>query len=300
MVELNGFSAWVVVDGTELPEYGYQTDLELKQVTCWIPSQAGKEFTVCWKDPVGLVGTAGYLSVDGTPCGAKHMYSLAQRPFRRVDTIRKGAVSTSETTERPLSFAQIDLTDNESYLDVQASPHLGDIRLDIFEVKIEQGTRFVQPGMPPDQQLLHERTKKAAVQHRVKLGDEASCPEKKFVSLKKIRHLCAFVFRYRPFDVLKANGIMPLEKTLKRAYEDDTFEFVDLTEDFEEHETKKVKLEDVAARQIKVELDGCHVKSEAIETGSAARMIKAEIKDVDKVLYDEDQLSPYDNIIDLT
>ncbi|KAG5649525.1 hypothetical protein H0H81_003311, partial [Sphagnurus paluster] len=42
MLELNGLSAWVVVDNIELPQYGVQHFPEKKQVVCWIPSEAGK------------------------------------------------------------------------------------------------------------------------------------------------------------------------------------------------------------------------------------------------------------------
>ena len=48
MVELNGFSAWVGVDGADLPQREPQLDLDVKQVVCWIPSVAGK---VCYLSP---------------------------------------------------------------------------------------------------------------------------------------------------------------------------------------------------------------------------------------------------------
>lgn len=42
MLSLHGISAWIEVDGKELEQYGVEEDLDRNQVTCWIPTQAGK------------------------------------------------------------------------------------------------------------------------------------------------------------------------------------------------------------------------------------------------------------------
>ncbi|KAF5370483.1 hypothetical protein D9615_009734 [Tricholomella constricta] len=263
MLEMNGFSAWVLVDEIELPEYEIQDFMGKKEVTCWIPSEAGKQFTVAWRDPVGLVETAGYLNVDGTPCGAKHMYSSSQRPGRRVDTVQKSSVSTSSTTERPLSFARLELTDDDLYLNVPASPRLGEIRLDIFEVKIQGETTFAQPGMPPDTQILHERTKKVA-EHRVKLGHETHCREKRFVAINKVRHISTFIFssKRKRSETYDANHIIDLTK-----------------EDEDRSEWKRPKLE---------------IKSEAVKVE-----IKTEVK-FETVAEPVTSFQPYREVIDLT
>jgi len=41
MLELNGFQAWISVDDAELEQFDIISDNRL-QVTCWIPSEAGK------------------------------------------------------------------------------------------------------------------------------------------------------------------------------------------------------------------------------------------------------------------
>ncbi|KAG6832646.1 hypothetical protein H0H87_001019 [Tephrocybe sp. NHM501043] len=217
VTELNGFTAWVTVDDQELPQYGLEVNLDAKRAVCWIPSQAGKAFTVCWRDLLGIVPSVGYLAIDGMPCGAKHIYSSAQKPRGRVDTTRKSSISTSANTERPLTFAPLEITDDELYLDKPTSPSLGDIRLVIFEASIKNTMSFVQPGMPPDKQVIHERTKKTVV-HCVRRGPL--------------------------LNMLKANGILLADRTEKRKARDAVSrEIIDLTEDWDESVRKRMKVE---------------------------------------------------------
>lgn len=65
MLHAREFDAWVTVDGMELPQYGCEHIGD--KVTCWIPSEAGKRFTVHFKD--NLFGRTeamcGWLRVDG-------------------------------------------------------------------------------------------------------------------------------------------------------------------------------------------------------------------------------------------
>jgi hypothetical protein len=42
MLSLNGISAWIEVDGKELEQYGIEEDLDRRQATCWIATQADK------------------------------------------------------------------------------------------------------------------------------------------------------------------------------------------------------------------------------------------------------------------
>ncbi|RDB29391.1 hypothetical protein Hypma_014838 [Hypsizygus marmoreus] len=280
MLQLGDFCAWISVDDAEVPQYAIKHFPDLEQVICWIPSQADKQFAVCWKDPAGLVESVGYLAVDGIPCGAKRLHAASfPGQGKRIETVKKGTVSTSLTTERPLSFARLELTDDDLYLNIPASPELGDIRLDVFEVQAEGDIGFSQPDMPPDKQILHERTKKA-VEHRVKLGDETQCQKKKFGKIRKVRCLCTFIFKYRPIEVLQANGIAPIDtkrKWIIKVSED----VIDLTEEYEDRDTKRVKTETKA--NIKKETEAtikketkANVKTEI--TAEIKTDIKAEIK----------------------
>jgi hypothetical protein len=42
MLQVDHFSAWVTVDGVELPQYAIEYSLAEKHATCWIASEAGK------------------------------------------------------------------------------------------------------------------------------------------------------------------------------------------------------------------------------------------------------------------
>jgi hypothetical protein len=42
MLLFENFSAWVTVDDLELPQYSVEHSANGKQITAWIPSEAGK------------------------------------------------------------------------------------------------------------------------------------------------------------------------------------------------------------------------------------------------------------------
>lgn len=41
-LELGDFSAWIEVDGVELPQHGVEYSQDEKTATCWIASEDGK------------------------------------------------------------------------------------------------------------------------------------------------------------------------------------------------------------------------------------------------------------------
>ncbi|KAF9463931.1 hypothetical protein BDZ94DRAFT_1235798 [Collybia nuda] len=271
MLHSGDFSAWITVDEGELTQYAVQHSTDNKQVTCWIPSVADKNFTVCWRDPIGKVCTGGYLTVDGLPCGATHLYRKGhpyERSGRRADVIRKSTVSTSSTTQRPFSFARLELTDDDAYLDIPTSSELGDIKLEIYEVQVE-GKGDFNPSLVPASEAdkIHERSKKA-VGHRVKLGEEFRCRERRFVRIRRLQHIITFTFRYRPLAILQASGIVPLDtiqssnQGRKRVVASSTpsSNVLDLTIDedngLQDRPTKRVKTEIKAEVKAEVKSEG--------------------------------------------
>lgn len=42
MLKLQEYTAWISVDGQPLDTYAVETSLANNEVTCWIPSEAGK------------------------------------------------------------------------------------------------------------------------------------------------------------------------------------------------------------------------------------------------------------------
>jgi hypothetical protein len=60
--------------------------------------------------------------------------------------------------------------DDDAYLNIPTSPELGDIKLEIFEVKVQGKGRFNPLPIPTSgtgTEKIHERSKKA-VGHRIK------------------------------------------------------------------------------------------------------------------------------------
>ncbi|KAF8199959.1 hypothetical protein K438DRAFT_1822920 [Mycena galopus ATCC 62051] len=63
------FTAWITIDGKEAVEYDVQTSEDNKTVTCWIASELGKKFTICWKKLPTTPRSAGSHQIDGNDCG---------------------------------------------------------------------------------------------------------------------------------------------------------------------------------------------------------------------------------------
>ncbi|RDB20256.1 hypothetical protein Hypma_012581 [Hypsizygus marmoreus] len=264
-MQLGSFKAWITVDNIELPEHSVQISADGKQVTCWIASEAGKNFTVCWTD--------SFLSARKHPAG------------RNIQpTCKRSSFKTSSTTERPLLFSNLELTDDDAYLHNTGSSELGDIKLIINEVKFLARNRRAPRYKPlPEPDKIHEKTKKA-MGHRVKLGIEVGCAPSYNVESSPIRMIGSFVFKYRPLAQLQANGIIPLEKKRKRAM--DPVAVLDLSIDNDDNDTaeadriKKLEKELASLKQrqsqrskkVKVEVKP-EVKAEPSSLSSGRRQL---------------------------
>ncbi|KZT30583.1 hypothetical protein NEOLEDRAFT_1126174 [Neolentinus lepideus HHB14362 ss-1] len=211
MPQCNDFSAWITVDGVTLEQYSEQRSSGGRTVTCWIASEVGKAFHVHWEQAVSYLGgrTGGYLNVDGFECGG-----VALDPARGKIKVSMTGHRTSESTEKPLIFSSLDLTDDDHYL--ENSPgvqNLGQIKLEIWRIECTKVIRSwrgsISEGIPKERKI-HERTKKAG-SHSVKLGDDAPSIRAAGIVAKKLEAapVATFVFRYNSIDVLRANGIAP-------------------------------------------------------------------------------------------
>ncbi|KAG6824679.1 hypothetical protein H0H93_001731, partial [Arthromyces matolae] len=104
-MQFKDFEVQVLVDGAVLPEYDVQYDEDSKTATCWIPSKAGKPFSVVAKPlkrrnhPV-----CNHLYADGTCLDG---YAL---PAGTTTKATWDSKRTSLTTVCPLLFADIELT----------------------------------------------------------------------------------------------------------------------------------------------------------------------------------------------
>ncbi|KAF7967964.1 hypothetical protein HWV62_18002 [Athelia sp. TMB] len=213
MLHLGPFTACVTIDGHELEQYQVVISNDGTKATCWIASEAGKQFTVKWKDSSlqRLEKTSGCVTLDGASCGSKCI-----RPGKagRRDSAERIHFSTGPTSTRPYMFSHLSLTDqwelstdDDALLDTEVSSKLGTIKLDIR--RVEDGGHYGKfTRGPPEEQIVHEKLKKLAT-HCVRFGDEVKRAPKRSVKVKYIDKIpmFTFLFQYKPLDVLIAEGI---------------------------------------------------------------------------------------------
>ncbi|TFK36693.1 hypothetical protein BDQ12DRAFT_237529 [Crucibulum laeve] len=217
MLSCNGFHAWIMVDGNVvLPVYGAEVDYSQNRATGWVPSEAGKRFSVGWRDCTLASNTSGYITVDGVKCGGKVVYRNGNGGGVGI----KSEVVTSPTTSRPFIFSNMELTDDDFYLNQPSAKHIGEIVLEISWVAIGPGVIPHSGFRLPEAEKVHEKAKKAIV-HRVKFGEEIFSPIiHTSVPARVLGTVATFVFRYRALDMLKANGIAPPDTVLGRLIPD--------------------------------------------------------------------------------
>ncbi|KAJ6594448.1 hypothetical protein B0H19DRAFT_1095537 [Mycena capillaripes] len=208
MLHWKEFSAWVTIDGEEVAEYNVETSEDAKTVTCWIASELGKKFSVCWKKSYWPQDVTGYTKVDGIGCGGKVLQGL--NPTYTVN--HNGA--TDGRIVKPFMFSWLELTDDDALLGSSSHPELGLIELTITPIKvIERNVVLTLASIAPAK--VHERSKKAVTQQITLAEPELlPMPQSSVRTQRTGPDLVTFSFKYRPIDILRANGIAP--SSLKR------------------------------------------------------------------------------------
>ncbi|EJD49569.1 hypothetical protein AURDEDRAFT_161127 [Auricularia subglabra TFB-10046 SS5] len=241
-----GFKAWISCEGEPLTEYEKQIDpKEPDIVTCWVPSKAGANFSVCWQnDNKKKTATSGHVFIDGNDVA-----SAIMRPERKSHVERSGA-KTSSSNIRQFKFAALELTDDDNIaprVDPSAQ-HIGTIRLEITRVILGAEVPF-QATNVENRGPVHERAKKAGV-HVTKFGATQRSAKGKSAAVSNAPYdhdrttpWVTFVFRYRSHDFLMAQNIIP--NPLKRRATPQTI-VIDSDDDEEANESpanKRIKLE---------------------------------------------------------
>ncbi|KAF7376575.1 hypothetical protein MSAN_00073900 [Mycena sanguinolenta] len=210
MPQSHGFSAWIAIDteDTKLPEFGIE--LENDAVTCWIPCEVGKRFSVHWSN-LNVPGmSGGRVLVDGHNCDGQ----ILARKRRPTSTHMTGL--NEPTTVRPFIFDSMEVTEENTVPDLD--PDLGTIVLEIWKVeKNDAGpSNWTGVAAPAPKKIL-ERSKKAVTQ-QIGFCDSIDRQSVKFVSCRWTERIVTFSFKYRPLDLLRANGIVPpLDKGKRKA-----------------------------------------------------------------------------------
>ncbi|KAF5349784.1 hypothetical protein D9758_010209 [Tetrapyrgos nigripes] len=129
-------------------------------------------------------------------------------PLQEYDITTKGLETTCwipSEAGKPFLFTKLDLTDDDAFLSA-SHQQIGEIKVEFWDaIEVGKGSfsnTFSEPGK------VHERSKKA-IGHQISLAEERSYACQTFVDIKKIALLATMIFRYRPLDVLQANGIAP-------------------------------------------------------------------------------------------
>ncbi|KAM6490604.1 hypothetical protein JOM56_013947 [Amanita muscaria] len=241
MPQFRDFQAAVVVDGVDLPEYSIQVSEENGEISCYIPSEVGKNFAVRWRDlNLRQRNTVGKVDLDGARGGSKQISKgsntrEASRSYYRV---------TGEIV-RPFCFARLSLTDDEGCAN-PAGNNLGEVRIELYEVLSCKRVPYppLKSNRVPGVVRIHEHSKKAMT-HCVGYGDDMKKARKWTSNRVDGKRLATFVFRYRALDMLQAQGIAPppqpisstqRENKRQRCKEEDIIEIMD------DGETDKARL----------------------------------------------------------
>ncbi|KAJ3843921.1 hypothetical protein F5878DRAFT_706499 [Lentinula raphanica] len=247
------FSAWIEVDGSELPLF--DASVNGREVSCWIPSEVGKAFVVKFATGRRRHSMSGKVYMDGKLFRGIGIFVGAPETFTLSGSL------TSSTTEQPFVFSNIELTDDDQYLN-QALAGLGDIKLVISHATLLGRSSQQTFSKRETTGKVHEKSKKVTG-HKVGLGAERRVPytPKMHATIHDV--IVNFVFRYRPLDLLRANGIAPPAPRRESAVKQ---EVLDLTGDSEEEDTRRMKsleeeLEQLRRKRRKTQHD-MHVKAE--------------------------------------
>ncbi|KAH0584902.1 hypothetical protein H2248_008180 [Termitomyces sp. 'cryptogamus'] len=213
-VQLNGFSAWITINDMEQTSHSIEYSPDGSLATCWIVSEAGKNFSVHWQDLQHTYSSHGRVFVDGM--GG---HGAVLDPSIRLHTTSKNGFRTSRETKRLFMFSESELTDDDQYLHTETMD-LGTIKLEIWRCKITYPSRTPSNRVRvfSDPQKIHERSKKG-LGHRCKLGPDIHDVKKSACQSKDFDKIATFQFKYRPLAHLQANGILPLNQNRKRAAE---------------------------------------------------------------------------------
>ncbi|KAF7337068.1 hypothetical protein MVEN_02144000 [Mycena venus] len=267
-MRLDELHAWICVDDVKLSEFALEYSADGKEVSCWIPSQCDKKFSVHWEttDSSPQQTFNARVTVDGTRCGNNDM-RCRDRAHPHIASGSRDSVATSAETRRPLLFARQALTDDDNLLNAAISPELGSIKVDIREVRTAPSMRSHR--QPPvwggrfETQVLHERSKKA-MGHSVQFGTEYRARNRQSEPIVIVRDLATFVFRYRPIELLRAQGIAPPIVRPQTAGSSSDREVVDLTkDDDDEAAASEIKKLEARLRELKKKGDKVKVKSKS-------------------------------------
>ncbi|KAF9269959.1 hypothetical protein L218DRAFT_952157 [Marasmius fiardii PR-910] len=202
VLSLNEFSAWITIEGRGNVDE-YKVEQTSKGASCWIPSEAGQQYQVCWRDSERSTATDGLVVIDGNKRGTTVIHHDKDKP----NTAYKRGFRTTSNTVLPFKFSTIARTDDADKADLSNSPFVGVIELLIYRVRIV-GTESQRHYATPRERTLYERDVKG-LQHHTTFGDPQKGTSRDAIRLQPLSKdpVARFRFRYRSIDMLRADKI---------------------------------------------------------------------------------------------
>ncbi|KAG2340661.1 hypothetical protein BDR05DRAFT_889426 [Suillus weaverae] len=293
MLSYGTLRACIRVDGQALESYGIETFPEENKVTCWIASEAGKTFSVVWQDinHARQYHQTGDVTLDGIHGGGQLMRALSfnEPPTYQRCTAEFKYVNTSMNSIRPLTFSRLQLTgqfhmkwahiliDEDQHLN-SAHAELGEISLAIWPVNVI-GMGYQRNLVPAKGTMVHERSKKAS-SHCVGFGEEIRVPPQQVINVARVgtTPTTTFVFRYRPFDRLVADGIAPPPIQPSRGTKREAP--VDVSDPEDHNDGAGLDIDDEALRELNVLKAQVKRLEERISTTRSVKRVKIESTDM--------------------
>ncbi|KAI0093718.1 hypothetical protein BDY19DRAFT_269274 [Irpex rosettiformis] len=147
MLTYRGFSAWVISEGKELREFDAVADPVTNKVTCWIPCEIGKTFSVHWLDRGSKVDSVAYIKLDGFTAPGYFLFGSG--------TTERNSVRVGDRSERPFTFQYVAPNSGQGDL-TEHNQEMGTIALKIRQIRrlsLEYAANA--PLVPPE--LSHTR-----------------------------------------------------------------------------------------------------------------------------------------------
>ncbi|KAJ8088542.1 hypothetical protein AAF712_015034 [Marasmius tenuissimus] len=206
MPRIGDFSASIRVDRNDLEEYDVQFDEANRTTTCWVASEAGKDYAVISTNHRSPFSTSADVEIDGRQCGGLITERIPIGNLRVVTT--NDGLYTTSTTKVPFTFANITTSDEQALLSAPATPDVGLIKLTMHNVYV-WGREEYTSIKTPDTRTFHEKTKKG-ISHQTSFEHSVPVPEVRAILSDKLGPpVATFHFRYRPLGILQAQDIAP-------------------------------------------------------------------------------------------
>ncbi|KAF9479626.1 hypothetical protein BDN70DRAFT_878592 [Pholiota conissans] len=262
-----GFEAWVVVGEETLPIFGAEYKEGTREATAWIPSEAGKAFSICYRKIRAPLDTKDFSTRTHLD-GRQTSYILHDNC---AGTQKISFTEVSPTETRAFMFSYAKLTNDDTYLKNPSANHVGEIKI-IYTVvqKLQQdaepsSSRFIRCSTVDK---IHERAKKGLV-HQIKYEEIKTRPyyNPRCWRVAQKEEPVTFVLRYRPIGILQAMGISPRTTSPAQTHDDEE-ENEDADTDAAREQELLAELEKVRSRKRagrELERAAKRVKTEPIE-----------------------------------